>query len=69
MAADGAWEEVFAALAAQARAESDLDWLVVVDSTSVWAYQHTADARQGAPAGGSADHASVTVPRRDTSGR
>ena len=39
-AADGTWEKVFTALLAQADAESDLDWVVAVDSPIVRAHQH-----------------------------
>ncbi|MFF6787516.1 IS5 family transposase [Streptomyces filamentosus] len=57
-AADGTWEKVFTALLAQADAESDLDWVVAVDSTIVRANQHAAGARpKGAPAGEPDDHA------------
>ena len=39
----------FTALLAQADAESDLDWVVAVDSTIVRAHQHAAGARQKGP--------------------
>jgi transposase len=48
-AADGTWGRVFTAALAQADAESDLDWVVAVDSTIVRAHQHAAGARQKGP--------------------
>lgn len=40
MAADGTWDEVLAALTAQADAADGLDWSLAVDSTIARAHQH-----------------------------
>jgi transposase len=40
MATDGTWDEVLAALTAQADAAGALDWSVAVDSTIARAHQH-----------------------------
>jgi putative transposase len=40
MAADGTWDEVLAALIAQADAAGGLDWSIAVDSTIARAHQH-----------------------------
>ena len=40
MAAEGTWDEVLAALTAQADAAGELDWSVAVDSTIARAHQH-----------------------------
>jgi transposase len=45
MAADGTWDEVLAALTAQADAAGALDWSVAVDSTIARAHQHANIAR------------------------
>lgn len=40
---------MFTALLAQADAKGDLDWIVSVDSTIVWAHQHAAGAVKRGP--------------------
>ena len=51
MAIDGTWERVFTALMAQADADEELDWAVSMDSTTVRAHQHAAEARKNCPCG------------------
>lgn len=63
-ALDGTWERVFAALLPQADAETDLDWVVAVDSTIVRAHQHAAGARQKGPGRRAGRPCPRTVPRR-----
>ncbi|MFD0043203.1 transposase [Streptomyces anulatus] len=43
-AVDGTWERVFTARVAQADANEDVSWAVLVDSTVVRAHQHAAGA-------------------------
>ena len=50
MAADGTWDEVLAALTAQADAAGQLDWSVAVDSTIARAHQHATNIAR--PTGG-----------------
>lgn len=40
MAADDTWDEVLAALTAQADATAGMDWSIAVDSTIARAHQH-----------------------------
>ncbi|MFF5985467.1 IS5 family transposase [Streptomyces olindensis] len=48
--ADGAWDKIFAAVLADADAESRIDWsMVSVDSTTCRAHQHAAGARKKPP--------------------
>jgi transposase len=65
--ADGIWDRVFAAILADADAESRIDWsMVSVDSTSCRAHQHAAGARKRRPrVPGKEQRHGSTAPTRD----
>lgn len=48
-AADGTWARVFTALIAQADADEDVNGVASVDSRTVRAHQHAAEAREKEP--------------------
>lgn len=47
--ADGTWERLLQQVQAAAEAAGEIDWDISVDSTSVRAHQHAADARTDPP--------------------